>query len=115
MNRLQKPQNSLRWFLIFLSLGLHGLVLSLPIDRQKPEEKPRSTSVKLVPLPKQPPLANTPKPSPSKAPVAAALKPKRAFSRPAVRPPLIAAPQEPVSRNSTPTPISTPTPMVTPT
>ena len=114
MNRLQKPQNSLRWFLIFLSLGLHGLVLSLPIDRQKPEEKPRSTSVKLVPLPKQPPLASTPKPSPLKAPVATALSPKRALSRPA-RAPLIAAPQEPVSRNSTPTPMATPTPISTPT
>ncbi|MEP1058594.1 MULTISPECIES: hypothetical protein [Cyanophyceae] len=115
MNRLQKPQNSLRWFLIFLSLGLHGLVLSLPIDHEKPEEKPRSTSVKVVPLPKQPSsLAVIPKPSPSKASVATFV-PKRALPKPVarVKAPLITIPQEPVSRSlppasSAPTPISPP-------
>lgn len=108
MRRLQKPKQLSLWYLIPLALGLHGLVLSIPIDLQKPTENPRSAPVKLMPLPKQP----SPQPTPVKSPIAAAPSPSPQSTpqsapevtqpRPATDPQVTA----PVTPKPTPSPVT---------
>lgn len=111
MNRLQKPHSF--WSFMLLALGLHGLVLCLPIDVNKPTEKPQRVLVKTVPLLKQHALAASPKPSPS---YPAAVTPKPLPQRSAAKRTPAVAQRSTASLEPKPTPVSPakPTPAPSP-
>ena len=111
-----------------VSLGLHGLLLTLPIP-STPEIEPsaeKKKSVKITQLPPQPsPLVQLSKPSfrvqqsplpPNPSPVKA-LPPDRFILRQStLRSPIIEAPKRPqIAQQNTPSPTPTPTPVASPT
>ncbi len=116
--------------MLFASLGLHGLFLSIPMQPEKKPEPPKKEpeKVKITQLPTTtitPAPQTAPKPSPSPAisqikpsPVA---PPPRSQSQPIIQPSIIAPvpqarsmPQPQVTPTPTPTPQSTATPVPQP-
>jgi hypothetical protein len=69
MSTLRKSKNIPLWYLIPVALGIHGLVLSIPIAMDEPKEKPPTAPVKMQKLPGAK-VAVSPKPNSSPSPVA---------------------------------------------
>ncbi|MEO8890519.1 MAG: hypothetical protein ABI417_03125 [Coleofasciculaceae cyanobacterium] len=113
--------------MLYLSLGLHGLLLMIPISVE-PEAKSSSKkkeSVKITQLPSQPsvkltPVVPLPKPSPTVKQNPAQVPPPQAKTPPARLNPIIESPKPtPIIEQNTPTnaptPIASLTPAPTPT
>ena len=137
MNVLPKSKNVPLWYLIPVALGIHGLILCIPIALNEPvQEKPKSDPVKLQKLPPSK-LSTVPKtkstPLPSGAivppppiassssstvaqPAASAAVQQSATPAQAVTPTQSATPAQPVTpaQPATPTQPATPAQPVTP-
>lgn len=109
--------------MLYLSLGLHGLLLMMPIPAE-PEAKSSSKkkeSVKITQLPSQPPPTPTPvvplpKPSSTVKQNLAQVSPPQAKTPPARLNPIIESPTPtPIIEQNTPTPTLTPIASPTPT
>ena len=126
MNVLPKSKNILFWYLIPIALGIHGLILCIPIALNEPtQEKPKSDPVKLQKLPSSK-VSAIPKPVSSPSPVGAVISPAPIASSSvlpaassiipaaAQAPATNTSPASPVAPSPAPTQSTTPAPSVTP-
>ena len=113
------------WYLIPIALGIHGLILCIPIALNEPtQEKPKSDPVKLQKLPSSK-VSAIPKPTSSPLPVGAVIPPAPITSSSAppaassvnpaaVQAPAKTPPASPVAPAPAPPPSTTPAPPITP-
>ncbi len=115
MNILSKTKNIPIWALMPIALGIHGLVLAVPIALEEPvQEKPKSAPVKMQKLPPSK-VSILPKPKPSPSP-SSAIVPPAPITNSTVAQPIVSNPaQQPASQTQTTTaPQPTTTQPVTP-
>ena len=117
MSVLLKSKSIPFWFLIPVALGIHGLILCIPIALEEPaQEKPKSDPVKMQKLP---PLKGSivPKPKSSPSPSGAIVPPTPITnsSISTVAQPIVSNPaQQPASQTTTPPQSSAPQPIAPP-
>ena len=99
MNVLLKSKNIPIWSVALVALGIHGLILAIPIALDDPQEKPKSSPVKMQKLPPSK-VSVLPKPN---APPAATIVPPAAIAS-SLAPTVIPSVAPAVVQNSAPSP-----------
>ena len=99
MNVLLKSKNIPIWSVTLVALGIHGLILAIPIALDDPQEKPKSSPVKMQKLPPSK-VSVLPKPN---APPAATIVPPAAIAS-SLAPTVIPSVAPAVVQNSAPSP-----------
>ena len=112
MNVLLKSKNIPIWSVTLVALGIHGLILAIPIALEEPaQEKPKSAPVKMQKLP---PSKVSVLPKPKSSPLGATVPPLSNSSISTGLQPIFSTAQQPASQPNTQTQPTTQTQTATP-